>query len=56
MKVGIDSISFDVSKIHLPIKNLAIERQIDPEKLEKGLGLVRMTLPDVHQDAVVFIA
>jgi hydroxymethylglutaryl-CoA synthase len=54
MKIGIDSISFDVAKIHLPIKNLAIARQIDPEKLEKGLGLVRMTLPDVHQDVVVF--
>jgi hydroxymethylglutaryl-CoA synthase len=23
-------------------------------ELEKGLGLLKMTLPDVHQDAVVF--
>jgi hypothetical protein len=29
-------------------------RSIEPEKLEKGLGLLKMTLPDVHQDAVVF--
>ncbi|PTS91377.1 hydroxymethylglutaryl-CoA synthase, partial [Flavobacterium sp. HMWF030] len=54
MKTGIDAISFDVANIHLPIKTLAIARNIEPEKLEKGLGLIKMTLPDVHQDAVVF--
>ena len=54
MKVGIDSIAFDVAKIHLPIKTLAEARKIDPEKLEKGLGLLKMTLPDKHQDTVVF--
>jgi len=54
MKVGIDAISFDVAKIHLPIKTLAEARHIEPEKLEKGLGLLKMTLPDKHQDTVVF--
>ncbi|HSD06082.1 hydroxymethylglutaryl-CoA synthase family protein [Flavobacterium sp.] len=54
MKTGIDAIAFDVAKIHLPIKTLAIARNIEPEKLEKGLGLLKMTLPDTHQDAVVF--
>ncbi|BFM42606.1 hydroxymethylglutaryl-CoA synthase [Flavobacterium sp. CFS9] len=54
MKTGIDAISFDVANIHLPIKTLAAARNIEPEKLEKGLGLIKMTLPDVHQDAVVF--
>lgn len=54
MKIGIEAISFDVAKIHLPIQTLAKARSIEPEKLEKGLGLIRMTLPDVHQDAVVF--
>lgn len=54
MKIGIDAISFDVAKIHLPIKTLAIARNIEAEKLEKGLGLLKMTLPDVHQDVVVF--
>jgi hydroxymethylglutaryl-CoA synthase len=56
MKIGIDSIAFDVAKIHLPIKTLAEARNIEPEKLEKGLGLLKMTLPDVHQDTVVFAA
>lgn len=54
MKVGIDAIAFDIAKIHLPIKTLANARNIEPEKLEKGLGLIKMTLPDIHQDAVVF--
>ena len=54
MKTGIDAIAFDVAKIHLPIKTLAISRNIAPEKLEKGLGLIKMTFPDFHQDTVVF--
>nr|WP_315198052.1 hydroxymethylglutaryl-CoA synthase [uncultured Flavobacterium sp.] len=54
MKTGIDAIAFDVAKLHLPIKTLALARNIEPEKLEKGLGLLKMTLPDAHQDTVVF--
>jgi len=54
MKTGIDAIAFDIAKIHLPIKTLANARNIEPEKLEKGLGLIKMTLPDIYQDAVVF--
>ncbi len=54
MKIGIDAIAFDVAKIHLSINALAKARDIDPEKLEKGLGLLKMTLPDAHQDTVVF--
>lgn len=54
MKIGIDAISFDVAKIHLPIQTIAKVRKIEPDKLEKGLGLIQMTLPDVYQDVVVF--
>ena len=54
MKFGIDAIAFDIAKIHLSINSLAKARNIDPEKLEKGLGLLKMTLPDAHQDTVVF--
>lgn len=54
MKTGIDAIAFDVAKLHLPIRTLAEARNIDPDKLEKGLGLLKMTLPDAHQDSVVF--
>jgi hydroxymethylglutaryl-CoA synthase len=54
MKIGIDAITYDVAKIHLSIGALAKARNIDPEKLQKGLGLEKMTLPDAHQDVVVF--
>jgi hydroxymethylglutaryl-CoA synthase len=40
MKTGIDALSFDIAKLHLPIK-LAKFRNIDPEKLENGLGLLK---------------
>ena len=54
--VGIDCIAFDVPKIHLDIAILAQHRNIVAEKLIKGLGLQKMTFPDVHQDVVTFAA
>jgi len=56
MTIGIDALAFDIAKLHLPIKTLAAARGIDPDKLEKGLGLLKMTMPDAHQDTVVFAA
>ena len=56
MKVGITAIQFDVPKIHLPIKILAENRNIEPDKLIKGLGLHKMSFPDVHQDVITFAA
>ena len=56
MNVGIDSLHFDIPQLYLPIETLAIQRNIEPDKLIKGLGLERMSFPDVHQDAVVFAA
>lgn len=54
MNPGIDALAFDVAPLHLPISSLAVQRNIEAEKLEKGLGLLKMTLPDVYQDPVVF--
>jgi hydroxymethylglutaryl-CoA synthase len=56
MNVGIDSIAFDIPKIYLPITSLANQRNIEPEKLIKGLGLQKMSFPDVYQDVVTFAA
>ncbi len=50
MTAGIDSIAFSIPKLFLPIPELAFHRNIDPDKLTKGLGLQRMSFPDVHQD------
>lgn len=54
MKFGIDSIAFDIPRLHLPIKTLAENRNIEPDKLIKGLGLQKMSFPDVYQDVVTF--
>jgi hydroxymethylglutaryl-CoA synthase len=54
MKVGITAIQFDVPKLYLPIKTLAENRNIEPDKLIKGLGLHKMSFPDVHQDVITF--
>lgn len=52
MKVGIDAIQFDVPKIYLPIPTLATNRNIEADKLTKGLGLQKMSFLDVHQDVI----
>lgn len=55
-KFGVDAASFYVPSLYLDIKDLAINRGIDPVKLEKGLGLHKMALGDVHEDSATFAA
>jgi hydroxymethylglutaryl-CoA synthase len=52
MTAGIDAIAFSIPSLYLPIPELAVHRNIAPEKLTQGLGLHRMSLLDVHQDVV----
>ncbi len=54
MKIGISAISYDVAPLFLSMHSLAIARNLDAEKLEKGLGLMRCTFADTYQDSVVF--
>lgn len=56
MSFGIESASYFVPSLYLEIKDLAINRNIEPAKLEKGLGLHKMAFPDVHEDAATFAA
>ena len=55
-RVGIDAASFHVPSLYLEIKDLAEKRGIEPAKLEKGLGLHKMALTDVHEDAATLAA
>ena len=50
MEFGIDAIDYYLPKIALKISSLAERRNIIPAKLEKGLGLKFMSLPDVNED------
>jgi hydroxymethylglutaryl-CoA synthase len=54
--IGIDSISFYTPEIFLPIKTLAKERGISYDKLNKGLGLERMSVADINEDTATFCA
>jgi hydroxymethylglutaryl-CoA synthase len=50
--VGIDDLSVYVPKLFLPTTGeFAASRSIDPAKLTKGIGIERMSIPDVHEDA-----
>lgn len=56
MKVGIHAASFYVPQLYLSIRDLAIARNIDPDKLEKGLGLSKMALIDTDEDTATLAA
>jgi hydroxymethylglutaryl-CoA synthase len=52
VNVGVDAIQWYIPKLSYSIQKLAILRNIDPVKLEKGLGLLEMSLPDTNEDTV----
>lgn len=56
MKVGIEAASIYVPQIYLSIKELALQRNIDPDKLELGLGLKKMAVLDVNEDTATIAA
>ncbi len=55
-KTGIDAISFYVPKLFVDLEKLANKRDISYEKLNKGLGLNRMSIPDSDEDTASFAA
>lgn len=54
--VGIDDMALYVPSLYLPIKTIAEERGIPYEKLNKGLGLTHLAIPDVHEDTATMAA
>jgi hydroxymethylglutaryl-CoA synthase len=54
--IGIDDISLYIPKLYLPLSVLAEERNIEYAKLNKGLGLTSMAIPDVNEDAATMAA
>ena len=55
-KVGIDAMAFYVPNLYVSMEDLASARGIEAEKLKRGLGLQKMALPDVGEDAATFAA
>lgn len=56
MKVGIEDAASYVPCIYLPIEAFANARGIEYPKLRKGLGLEKMALPDMGEDAATMAA
>ncbi len=55
-KVGIDDMAAYLPQLYLPIKTLAEARELEYVKLNKGLGLEAMSIPDVAEDAASMAA
>lgn len=56
MKIGIDKIGFATSQYVLEMTDLAIARQVDPEKFSKGLLLDSLSITPVTEDIVTLAA
>jgi len=56
VKVGIEAIAFDFPKIFLSVEEFATYRNQDATKLTAGLGIQKISFPDIHQDVVTFAA
>lgn len=54
--IGIDDMSMYVPRIYFDIQDLAAARGIEYDKLSKGLGLLKMAMPDYHEDAATMAA
>jgi hydroxymethylglutaryl-CoA synthase len=55
--VGIDDLAVYIPKLFLStIGEFARDRGQDPEKLKRGIGIERIAIPDVHEDAATMAA
>lgn len=54
--VGIDDIATYVPRLYLDATDFAKERGIPPEKITKGIGIEKMSIPDAHEDAATMAA
>jgi len=54
--VGISDMALYIPKLYLNIEDLAKKRNLEFGKLNKGLGLDRMLIPDFHEDAATMAA
>ncbi len=55
-RVGIDDIAIYVPPLYIDFKDFANARGIDPNKLEYGIGIKKMAIPDSDQDPACMAA
>lgn len=56
MPVGIDDLAIYIPKLYLDYRDFAEARGIDPQKLEYGIGIRKMTIVDTNQDSACMAA
>ena len=56
MAAGIDDISIYIPRLYLDAGDFAKARGLDPEKLERGLGISQMAIVDTNQDPACLAA
>ena len=56
MAAGIDDISIYIPQLYLDASDFAHARGLDPEKLERGLGIGQMAIVDTNQDPACLAA
>ncbi|MEM6320596.1 MAG: hydroxymethylglutaryl-CoA synthase [Bacteroidota bacterium] len=56
ISVGIDDMALYVPSLYLHIQTIAEARGIPYEKLNRGLGLTKLAIPDVHEDTATMAA
>ncbi|WP_047982337.1 hydroxymethylglutaryl-CoA synthase [Ornithinibacillus contaminans] len=56
MKIGIDKIGFYTPHIYVDMNNLAVARNVEPEKFTIGIGQSKMAIAPITQDSVTLAA
>jgi hydroxymethylglutaryl-CoA synthase len=56
MAAGIDDIAIYIPRLYLDAGDFAKARGLDPEKLERGLGISQMAIVDTNQDPACLAA
>src|SRR5690625_5733799 len=56
LKIGIDKLGFYIPDLFLDMNNLAIARDVEPEKFTIGIGQEKMSFAPITQDPVTLAA
>lgn len=50
--IGIDSMGFYAPRSYIKLKDLALERKVDPNKYKNGLMALEMRIPEINEDVI----
>lgn len=56
MAAGIDDIAIFIPRLYVDAREFAVARGMDPDKLQRGLGVSQMAMVDTNQDPACMAA